>query len=365
MEDHINLVSCQHFFSGIGRYSFELGEEMYKSSAIQLFKPSKPSNADHFYEDQYDWIKGYFYKSFRNLHPYVLPLFIKQALNKTFDSNKIYHAHWFLSGLALSYFKNAKFVVTMHDVSLLHIHEGDQWFMKYYKWAINRFKERRVPIIVVSESAKKDTILHAKYPEELVHVIHNGINFDQFYPSKTIERSENEFNIIYTGGLGERKNLQLLLRAFQAIEKKYPFVKLRIAGMYPERTVYPKIAEALELKNVIFEGYIPDEKLIDFYHKGDLLVFPSLYEGFGFAPLEAMASSVPVLSAKGGSLREVVGEGGDFFDYDVDDLQLKISNIIDDESYRQDLIKRGSLWVKKFTWEESVRKTKEVYKSVS
>ncbi|WP_044210414.1 glycosyltransferase family 1 protein [Flammeovirga sp. OC4] len=364
MEDHINLVSCQHFFSGIGRYSFELGEEMYKSSPIQLFKPSKPSNADHFYEDQYDWIKGYFYKSFRNLHPYVLPLFIKQALNKSFDPKKIYHAHWFLSGLALSYFSNARFVVTMHDVSLLHVHEGDQWFMKYYKWAIQRFKERRVPIIVVSENAKKDTIQYANYPEELVHVIHNGINFDQFYPPKKEKKKANQFNIIYTGGLGERKNLQLLLHAFQAIEKKYSHVKLKIAGMYPDRTVYPKIAKELSLKNVVFEGYIPDEQLIDFYHSGDLLVFPSLYEGFGFAPLEAMACGVPVLSATGGSLREVVGDGGDFFDYEKEDLQSKMMNVIDDENYRQDLIQRGSQWVKKFTWEESVRKTKEVYSQV-
>lgn len=356
-------VSCQHFLSGIGRYSFELVDEMRKSTKVQLYKPSKVGHSDASYEQNYDWIKGYNYRSFRDLHPIVLPLFIKQALKEQHKS-QIFHAHWFLSGLSLSYYLSSPFVVTMHDVSLLHINEGANWYKNYYKWAINRFKKRNIPLIVVSESAKNDTIEYAKYPEELVHVVHNGINFDQFYLPKEKQDSKNNFDIIYTGGLGERKNLQLLLSAFQDIEKKFPHVRLRIAGMYPERTIYPSIVEELKLKNVIFEGFIPDNKLVDFYHEGDLLVFPSLYEGFGFAPLEAMASGVPVLSAKGGSLFEVVGEGGDFFEYDREDLSHKIQKIIASEEIQKDLVRRGSDWVKKFTWEESVKKTQKIYDKI-
>ncbi|NTU73270.1 glycosyltransferase family 4 protein [Candidatus Roizmanbacteria bacterium] len=271
----------------------------------------------------------------------------------------VYHAHWFLSGLALTYAMNRPSVITMHDVSLLHIRESNKHYEDYYKWAVDRFKSRRIPIIVVSNVAKNDTIEYARYPEHLIHVIPNGINQDRYFP--LYKEKKSRFTIIYSGGLGKRKNVDLLLSAYKVLEEKYDHVELKLAGAYPERTSYPNIAKSLGLKRVTFTGYIPDAEMNRFYNSGDLLIYTSLYEGFGFSPLEAMSAGVPVLSTSGGALKEISGDGVQAVEYNAEDVIDKASRLIEHEQDRQALIEKGEKWVKQYSWENTAKKTYEVY----
>ncbi|OHX64782.1 hypothetical protein NH26_21860 [Flammeovirga pacifica] len=356
---NITLACCQHFNSGIGRYSYMLGESLREMNTnVKLYKVFKPDHSDITYHEQ-NWIKKIPYRSFKGLHPYILPYFIHQKIKNT-PKDQIVHGHWFISGLASSYLPNPT-VVTMHDVSLLHVSEADAWFTGYYKWAINRFKKNKIPIIVVSNNAKLDTIKYADYPEELIYVSKGFIDFNQFYYDKNVTKDENRFTIIYTGGLGERKNVGLLLQAMKVIEKKYPHTYLKIAGAHPEYTKYPEMARDLGIENVEFSGFIPDDDLNNFYNASDLFVFTSLYEGFGYTPLEAMATKTPVISTNGGSLTEIVGEGGQLIDYDVMDLIDKISYYIENDSARKELAHKGHEWVKQYTKENSLKETLSAY----
>ncbi|WP_109621643.1 glycosyltransferase family 4 protein [Sediminitomix flava] len=360
LED-VTMVSCQHFHSGIGNYGFELANNLRKLDLdVTVYKPQKASYNDSHFHD-YDWIKGYSYRSLGSLHPYLLPLFIRKKL--LFKKASIFHAHWFLSGLALSNFKKP-LIVTMHDVSLLHIVESTSRYQDYYRWALRRMIKNRIPIIVVSEQAKQDAIKFANYPEDLVHVVYNGINHQRFFPLDEIPKND-KFRIVYSGGLGKRKNVGLLLHAFKKLEDRFKDIELLIAGAFPERTEYPRLALELGLNNVKFTGYLPDEEMNNFYNSADLMIYPSLYEGFGFAPLEAMVTNTAVLSAKGGALNEVSGKGCETFEYNENDLVEKASFIIENAEERKKLAEKGRKWALSYTWEKSAMDTFQLYQCYS
>lgn len=361
MKPEIVMAVCQHFNSGIGNYSFELARHMLKEGLpLTLYKPFKATASDTAFHS-HEWIRPVKYRSFRSLHSYLLPLFIRKALLSAPEAD-LFHAHWFMSGLALTYAMEKPTVVTMHDVSLLHVSEASSRFKAYYLWALERFMERNVPLIVVSETARQDVLHYTDYSEELVHVVPNGINFERFYPLENSLSSEDTFTIIYSGGLGRRKNVGLLLKAFKELLRHYPHLQLRIAGAFPEQTEYPFIAHSLGISDKVeFTGYIPDEQMNAFYNSGDLMIYTSLYEGFGFAPLEAMAAGVPVLTTQGGALKETAVPGAQQIDYVIGDIMYKASKAIENEVYRQQLIAKGAKWVRKFKWENAARQTLNVY----
>ncbi len=354
---NIAMVSCQHFTSGIGNYSFELSRHVREFNPdLKLYKVYKPDHPDASYHTN-AWIHPLPYKSFRNLHPYVLPFFLRQGLSKTHAD--IYHAHWFLSGLALSYLPKIQGVVTMHDVSLLHIKEATQTYENYYRWALNRFKKRKFKLVVVSETAKQDALKYTDYPERLIWVAPNGINQERFFPLR--KEPHEKFRIIYSGGLGKRKNLDLLFQAYRLLKEKFIDIELRIAGAYPERTVYPKLVQDMALKDVYFTGYIPDKEMNRFYNSGDLLIYTSRYEGFGFAPLEAMAAGVPVITTTGGSLKEISGGGAICSGYNASEIASLASELILNPNRYDDQVEKGLAWVKQYNWSRAAQQILSLY----
>lgn len=359
----VHEITCQHLLSGIGRYGWELASGIQKEGHLEKFyKPWKAGHSDEIYHEN-EWVKGYKYRSLRDLHPYLLPMFIRKSLEV--KHGDILHAHWFLSGLAISKFRKNPKIITMHDVSLLHLPEKGSRYINYYAKSIQRFKKQQIPIIVVSEQAKRDAIQYAEYPEELVHVVYNGVNHNQFFSLQNDQkRPKDKFRFVYSGGLGKRKNVGLLLEAFKAIETRFPECELIISGAHPERTDYPDLAESLGIKNIIFTGFIPDEEMADFYRSGHCMVFPSEYEGFGLAPLESMACGTPVLSAKGGALTETSGDGALYFDYQVEDLIDKMSEVFGDDQLREELTQRGLEQASEFTWEQTTQKTLDIYRTL-
>lgn len=359
--ERIVMITDHHVDCGIGYYSLELARAMQEHQETLLIKPFRDDHNDSWLHNEHHWIKKARYRSLRNFRPYILPFFLRKALIG--ERSELLHAHWFLSGLAATYYTTIPVIITMHDVSLLHVSDSNDKYLDYYRWAINRFIERKIPLIVVSEQSRQDTIEFAGYPEELVFSVHNGINFDHFYPTQT-SKSDNRFTLVYSGGLGKRKNLDLLLKAYQRLQEKYDFLQLNIAGSNPRQTHYPALAQSLKLNRVNFTGFVPDQKMNAFYNAGDLMVYTSEYEGFGMAPLEGMACGLPVVSTSGGALAEVSGGGADLVGYEVEELVERISQIIDDSNYCSLLAQRGQNWVKQYTWKNTALKTHEIYQSV-
>ncbi|NQZ77999.1 MAG: glycosyltransferase family 4 protein [Ekhidna sp.] len=269
-----------------------------------------------------------------------------------------------MAGLGLFKAGKKNKVVTMHDVSLLHEIEKEGKFLSYYQNAIKRFVKEGIPVIMVSENAKQDALNYSDLKEEQLFAVHNGVNFDQFFDKGKQTRPNDPFQLAYAGGLGPRKNVNLLLEACSILESRGIDYHLKIAGTHAERTPYPSLASKLRLKNVTFTGFIAEDRMNDFYNDADLFIYTSKYEGFGFAPLEAMAAGTPVITTTGGSLKEVAGGGAALVDYNSEEIAEKIIQLMDDEKQRVNLIERGKQWVKQYTWENCAKKTLEVYKTV-
>ena len=360
---NLRLVTDHHLNSGIGRYSFELSNALRKlGHETNLSKPYKRNGDDLYFDQTYTWVDKIYYKSLKSLHPYLLPYFIgAHLIGKKAD---VFHAHWFIAGLGLDKARKKNTVVTMHDVSLLHEIEREGKYIKYYRKAIDTFAREGIPVIVVSESAKQDALTYSTLKEDQLFTVHNGVNFKQFYPKRETNKTSGPFQVVYAGGLGPRKNIELLLNACSIMESRGIDYQLKIAGNHPDRTPYPKLARELRLKNVVFTGFIADEKMNDFYNQASLFVYTSKYEGFGFAPLEAMATGTPVISTSGGSLGEITGGGARLVEYKQEAVAEAIISLIQDNQARNELARKGTEWVKQYTWENCASNTLKIYQKI-
>ena len=118
-------------------------------------------------------------------------------------------------------------------------------------------------------------------------------------------------------------------------------------------------------REVIFAGYVDEDELPAWYNAADLFVYPSLYEGFGLPPLEAMACGCPVITSNTSSLPEVVGDAGIMVDpHDVDALADAMERVLTDESLREDMRRRGLERAKRFSWQRSAREMWDIYEEV-
>jgi glycosyltransferase involved in cell wall biosynthesis len=170
--------------------------------------------------------------------------------------------------------------------------------------------------------------------------------------------------VLTLGSLDPRKNLRRLLEAWERLPETVKQGRvLTISGKYNPRTFADELYSPG--RDVIFLGYVPDEELSGLYSQADAFVFPSLYEGFGLPPLEAMTCGTPVLVAQTASLPEVCGEAALYCDpYSVEDITAKLTLILTDKSLRGRLRHRGPEQAKKFTWERGARQLLEVFREV-
>jgi len=217
-------------------------------------------------------------------------------------------------------------------------------------------------IIAVSQSTKEDLVSILKIPEEKIVVIPEGVE-DRYRP-QSIDIQEiikkryriNEDYVFSLSTLEPRKNQARLIQAFTMVRKTYPNLKLIIGG----RTGWGEIPEAVA--GVLLPGYIPDADLPGLYSGCLAFVLPSIYEGFGLSPLQAMACGAPVAVSNISSLPEVVGEAGVLFD--PESTESIATGIIEAIRNRASLKGKSLTQASKFTWENTARQTHRVYQQV-
>lgn len=268
-------------------------------------------------------------------------------------------------------------VVTIHDCIHLRFPEylpGRAAFA--YAHAMIRLAARKADrVLTVSDASKRDILHYTGIAPEKVVVIHNGLDarFAAAPDPEAVERVRQRFQldhpfVLYVGNIKPHKNLARLIAAFAAMRADGPDgLKLVVIG--DETSKHPELRQAVHRhrldKHVRFFGFQPSATLVVFYRLARAFVFPSLYEGFGLPPLEAMANETPVVTSNVSSLPEVAGGAALLVDpYDVASIADGIRRAVTDETLRQDLIGRGRARAREFSWARAAADTLRVYRQV-
>ena len=262
------------------------------------------------------------------------------------------------------------FVVTVHDLSYLFFPQGFRALNRSYLQIFTRLSVRRARrVIAVSESTKRDLVQQYGISPGKVDVVHNGV--DTAYrplPVREVaafrrEEGLPERFILFVGTLEPRKNVVRLIEAYARLPKDRPALML-VGGkgwLYDE--IFARV-EALGLSGEVrFAGYVPAEVLPWWYNAADLFVYPSLYEGFGLPPLEAMACGTAVISSTASSLPEVVGQAGLLIDpTNTETLAKAMEQVLADREMQQEMESAGLAQAQKFSWEQTARQTVTSYR---
>lgn len=242
-------------------------------------------------------------------------------------------------------------------------------FISYLKKWIPPSLKKADKVIANSKSAKRDIIKMFSIPSSKIRVIYpEFINSFRVLSNKDNARKTIKHKLGINGPfilncnvLSPRKNVETLIRAFKHLKAKRKIKhKLVIVGS----NIYYKLS-VKNPKDIIFTGSVSDRLLLYLYNLADLFVYPSIYEGFGYPPLEAMACGIPVISSNAPSLMEVVGKNGIVFkplDYRrLSDLML---NVIEDRNLRAEMVKNGFARVRYFSQKRQAAQTLAVYEEV-
>lgn len=204
-----------------------------------------------------------------------------------------------------------------------------------------------------------------------IYVVHNGID-PLFSSCKTkCKKNEHEKYLLYVGGYETGKNIENMLTGFKIIYNNVKNIKMHLVGdVRSGRKDIVNVQEIIDrndLNTAVFAlGRVNGNELVDAYKNALLLVFPSLLESFGNAPLEAMACGCPVVASNAPAIPEVCGDAAIYFDpYDPKDIAEKIEMVLYDEKTRTELIAKGYQRVKKYTWDESALKLLKIIEQVA
>lgn len=230
-------------------------------------------------------------------------------------------------------------------------------------------------IITDSEFSKKEIIKYLRVNSQKITVVPCAVNHEEFrtdYSVEKIEEVKNKYHIdekyfLYLGTIEPRKNLERLIKAYaELVNRRQNVPQLVLAG--GKGWYYDSIFQMVDTyhlkEKVIFTGYVEQKDSPLLMSGAIAFVFPSLYEGFGMPPLEAMACGTPVITSKTTSLPEVVGDAGILIDpEDIEELSDAMEQMMDNEELREKLKKAGQKRAEKFTWKKSAEILMGVYRS--
>lgn len=329
-------ISQLAYKGGVITYTKNLAEELAKNDDLEMI---------YFYSSMRVPYNGLL----RNVKRFSLPptalefifnKFRKISIEKFIGPIDIFHSSDWIQPKT-----SAKKVTTYHDVVPL---KYPQWshpkIVAVHKKRLELVEKEIDMVIAVSNATKKDLLEISKIPEEKITVIYEGVD-ERFKPQneKEVEHFRLKYKlpekfILAIGGIGERRNLKRIKESI----REYPLI---ITG----ETI----------------PWISDEELPLLYCSASVLLYPSLYEGFGLPILEAMATGTPVITSNISSMPEVGGEASIYVDPDsIEDMRNKIEDIMGNKGLRERMIKKGFIQAKKFTWEKCAMETARVYQEV-
>ncbi|HRY36591.1 MAG TPA: glycosyltransferase family 1 protein [Candidatus Magasanikbacteria bacterium] len=299
-------------------------------------------------------------------------ILLPQILNKE-KCDFIHFPHW-----NIPFFYRGNFIVTIHDLILLHYPSRKastlgpfSYFLKNiaYKFILRYAVKKAKQIITPSEFTKQDIIKTLSVPAEKVIVTYlapTKLNTDNEKEISLAKYNITKPYLLYVGVAYPHKNLERLVRAWKIFEEKNQNFQLVLVGKknyFYDRLINSNIFK--NCKNIIFTDFIPDSELSSLYQNAIAYVFPSLYEGFGLPPLEAMQYNIPVISSKNSCLPEILGNAALYFDpKNEQDMYTAICLVLTNEQKRHELINNISSVLAKYSQENTTEKTLSVYQKM-
>lgn len=371
MKVALELQPCCGNRSGIGQYTYELAKRMHDQSGMEFC-----GNLFNFLSrnDNREALMGIEMPiQTSTIFPYGIYRRIWNAIPISYNS-------LFQTKSDLNIFFNyivppkieGKVITTIHDMTYLRYPETmDYRNLKRLKNGIQRSIKRSSHLLTVSEFSKQEIV-------DLLNVPANKVSVVPCAPSLTADampfaqiKQKYEIThpyILYIGTIEPRKNLIRLLNAFEKLKGRDNFFyQLILAGGkgWGNEQIYQIVDNKFHDSEIIFTGYVTDAEKNALYKNAELFVFPSLYEGFGIPPLEAMTLGCPVVSSNAASLPEVVGDAAELVDpMEVDSIAEGMWKVLSDDLYRAELVQKGYRQAKKFNWDDSAKKLMQICREV-
>jgi len=264
-----------------------------------------------------------------------------------------------------------KKVVVIHDCAFSHFSEFKNILSKiYFKSLYLSAKHFSKAIITVSEFSKKELIDHYGIEPEKIAVIYHGVPKLPDVDDNFVQKIVRKFKLyspyfLYVGNTRPRKNIIGLLKGFKIFLQKHPNCKLVLAGKIDNQflNIQEKIKSLKLEDNIIQTDFISDEEKVALYKRAISLVFPSFYEGFGIPVIEAQSLGVPVLTSNTSSLPEIGGNSVLYVDpYNINEISKGMEKLFLDEDLRKDLIKKGYLNIRRFSYKKAAEKLLKLLK---
>ncbi|MBI2600049.1 glycosyltransferase family 4 protein [Candidatus Daviesbacteria bacterium] len=277
-------------------------------------------------------------------------------------------------------FYTGKFVVTIHD--LIHQHRSmgkptmlnpvsfkikQLGYRKVFKTAVTKSQQIFVPSNCVKKLLMEEWHISDKEIIVTPEAVDEGIvSLADKMTGTKVDAILKKFKIdspfiFYVGNAHPHKNVEGLIKAFSNLNKQRPNLKLVLSGY--DHFFWQRIKKQFQHPSVIFTGFVSDEQLVALYKGAESFVIPSFEEGFGIPILEAMACGCPVVASNTASLPEVGKDAVLYFNpHSIDDMREKLTKLLNSQSLRLKLIKKGKERVKKFSWNKLAQQTLSGYK---
>jgi glycosyltransferase involved in cell wall biosynthesis len=264
-------------------------------------------------------------------------------------------------------FRRRPFIVTVHDIARFCFGFDPESLIERLMLKLDVLGVKRAThIIATSQHTKDDLVKCLGIPEEKITIIYNGSDCRVFKPLD--DKPLNGRFILYVGSERPRKNLGRLFEAFAELRPEFDGLKLVKVGPVGRSRTYRqdtmrKLSYLEIAGDVVFVDYVPESDLASYYASAELLAYPSLHEGFGLPPLEAMCSGCPVVTSNTSSLPEVVGDAGIMVSpTDTGGWVEAMRRVLTDNQLRDEMVRKGLEQSRKFSWDRTAQQTLEVYR---
>lgn len=355
--------------TGIGTYTSEILKYIIKNHKENFYHIYwSGSNYDKLQKENTKIIMAS-KKQHRFFEQYYFPVNLRR------EKIDIYHIPQ--NGIGISENIECKKIVTIHDLIPYILPEtvGKGYLSKFLK-EMPKIISSVDGIITVSNCSKKDILKFFPVMDENKIFVtplaadskYRPLNKDKCMHEISINYNIKNPFILYIGGFSPRKNVSSLITAFSKIHKKLDknYDLVIVGSNKDDSDMLKELSSNLNIdKNIKFTGFVAEKMMPIFYNACDIFIYPSLYEGFGLPPLEAMSCGTPVIASNISSIPEVVEEGGILINpLDMENFMYSIEALINDITIREDLSSKALKQAAKFSWEKTSERTIEVYNKI-